>query len=224
MENKRVIDRINQLIKLESTGRPIELARKLNISERTVYNLIKKLKEEYEAPIIFTNCKDEFKNFVKKNGDDLLLREFSIPPYSFPPVRINALKTNLENFETSPNCFQKYIEKKHEYRVVVIFNNIFVCKINSQDSELTKEDWRVHDDANVKWELSTLPTKLKKKIIEFKNRININWCSFDFIYGIDGEYYFLEANRPGASYWLELFIGLEIGKEIVLSIKKENIL
>jgi protein associated with RNAse G/E len=174
-------------------------------------------------PMVFTNCLEEFNQFVLKHGNDLFLREFSIPPYSFPPVRVDANKLNFDFFSKSPNCFQKYIEKKHEFRVVVIFNSIYACKIDSQNSTLANEDWRVHDDAKVKWSLSELPVDLKNKIILFKDRLNLNWCSFDFIYGLDDEYYFLEANRPGASYWLELFVGLEVGKEIIMAIKNENL-
>ncbi|MBW6484440.1 MAG: hypothetical protein K0B10_15465 [Vicingaceae bacterium] len=167
---------------------------------------------------IFTNDKDQVRKSLPRN---LLIREFSTPPYSFPPIKINSGRSSFNNLENSPTTFQEYIEKKFEYRVVVLFDKIFACRIHSQDSILTKEDWRVHDDANVKWELTQLPKDVNKKMLMFKDKLNLNWCSFDLIETKSNQFYFLEANRPGAHYWLEMFVGLDITKEIALEISKK---
>jgi transcriptional antiterminator len=53
LSNKQKIERIDQLIRMETTGNPKELAVKLSISERTVYNLINKMISDFEAPIEF---------------------------------------------------------------------------------------------------------------------------------------------------------------------------
>ena len=50
-EEKKLIERLDQLIRLKNTGRPCELANKLNVSERTVYNLVSCVKNLFEAPI-----------------------------------------------------------------------------------------------------------------------------------------------------------------------------
>lgn len=169
---------------------------------------------------IFTNKKETAIDF-SKNNRNFLLREFCSPPYSFPPIRIeNVTDDFFLNLETSPCTFQKYIEKKYELRIVVLFDNIYPCKIYSQDSSLANDDWRVHDDKNVKWELTNIPTELENKIHILKEKLNLNWCSVDMIYSLDNNYYFLEVNRPGAHYWLDMFVGLDISKEIVDQIKK----
>jgi glutathione synthase/RimK-type ligase-like ATP-grasp enzyme len=97
---------------------------------------------------------------------------------------------------------------------------VFGCKIYSQDSELAKEDWRVHDDSNVKWELIKLPENINSKLINICKELNLTWCSVDLIFSINSEYYFLELNRLGAHYWLAPFIGLDITKEIIMEISK----
>jgi hypothetical protein len=52
-----LIERIDQLIRLRTTGNPLNLANKLNFSERQVYNIINKMKTVYNAPIEFDrNC------------------------------------------------------------------------------------------------------------------------------------------------------------------------
>lgn len=60
MTEKALIEYIDQLIRLESTGTPGELSYKLSVSERTVYSLIKRLKEDYGAPIEYCRGKNSY--------------------------------------------------------------------------------------------------------------------------------------------------------------------
>ncbi len=49
----RIIIRLNELIAAEQTGSPKELASKLDISIRSVYNYIAFMKKEMKAPIVY---------------------------------------------------------------------------------------------------------------------------------------------------------------------------
>jgi predicted transcriptional regulator len=49
----RIIIRLNELIANEQTGRPRDLASKLGITERSVYNYISFMKKEMKAPILY---------------------------------------------------------------------------------------------------------------------------------------------------------------------------
>jgi transcriptional antiterminator len=49
----RIIIRLNELIAAEQTGSPKELASKLDISIRSVYNYIAFMKKEMKAPISY---------------------------------------------------------------------------------------------------------------------------------------------------------------------------
>lgn len=169
-------------------------------------------------PTIFTNSKAKVLDFVKEHGPRILLREFCCPPYSFPPVEIEIDGNSLENIEASPCTFQKYIEKVYEFRVVILSGKIWACRIDSQSSELAKNDWRVHDDANVKWDIVNLPNDIEKSLLNIVKRMKLNWASADLILDTEGNYYILEINRPGAHYWLDLFVGLDIGEELVKTI------
>lgn len=51
----RIIIRLNELISNEQTGRPKELASKLGITERSVYNYIAFMKNEMKAPILYNS-------------------------------------------------------------------------------------------------------------------------------------------------------------------------
>lgn len=46
-----VLHKIHQLIKEQKTGRPEELAQKINLSERSVYNYLGYMRKELLAPI-----------------------------------------------------------------------------------------------------------------------------------------------------------------------------
>lgn len=49
----RIIIRLNELIAAEQTGSPKDLASKLDISIRSVYNYIAFMKKEMKAPIVY---------------------------------------------------------------------------------------------------------------------------------------------------------------------------
>ncbi len=58
--NIRVVIRIHEMISMESTGKPSDLAHLLNVSERTVYNYISFMKEELKAPINYSAVKESY--------------------------------------------------------------------------------------------------------------------------------------------------------------------
>lgn len=167
---------------------------------------------------IFTNSREEVLRFFDEAEGKIFLREFSTPPYSFPPIFIEKEAVEEKFIENSPCVFQEYIEKKYEYRVVTLFDKVWACRIDSQSSKLANYDWRVHDDKYVKWDIVPLPEHITAKLIEVRNSLGLVWSSMDMILSADDEYYILEMNRPGAHYWLDLFVGLDISKEIIQEI------
>src|SRR5690606_3171517 len=63
-------------------------------------------------PYILTNSKEDLVNFHKENkGGSVLFREFSTPPFSYAPIKVNVQDIKEELLKTSPCFFQKYIEK-----------------------------------------------------------------------------------------------------------------
>lgn len=46
-----ILHKIHKLIKEQKTGRPEELAQKINLSERSVYNYLGYMRKELQAPI-----------------------------------------------------------------------------------------------------------------------------------------------------------------------------
>lgn len=56
----RIIIKINELIHTERTGSPNDLANKLELSIRTVYNYLEFMKTELNAPIQYNNSKKSY--------------------------------------------------------------------------------------------------------------------------------------------------------------------
>lgn len=56
----RIIKKIHEKILNESTGTPEELSYTLDVSERTVFNYIKFMREELKAPIKYNRMKDTY--------------------------------------------------------------------------------------------------------------------------------------------------------------------
>jgi hypothetical protein len=56
----RIIIKINELIQRQLTGSPNDLASKLELSIRTVYNYLEFMKTELNAPIQYNNSKKSY--------------------------------------------------------------------------------------------------------------------------------------------------------------------
>ncbi len=54
-----LMQRIDELIRRKATGSPDSLSRKLNISRRNVFNIIKTMKH-LEAPIVFCRMRNSY--------------------------------------------------------------------------------------------------------------------------------------------------------------------
>ena len=75
LEQLRMLERLDQLIRMKATGTPKQLARRLDISERQVYRLIHEMKES-GFPIDY--CKERQSYYYSGKGKllfELILEE-----------------------------------------------------------------------------------------------------------------------------------------------------
>ena len=127
----------------------------------------------------------------------------------------DATPARLRTLANSPCVFQRYVDKEYDVRAVVIGRRVFACRIDSQASPAARIDWRVYDNARVRWDRMRLPRRVERALLALATRLGLTWASFDLVKGRDGSFYFLEVNRPGLSYWLKPFVGLDVPREIV---------
>ena len=127
-------------------------------------------------------------------------------------VRHEDLVQRKEEIRLAPCLFQEYVPKHVELRVTVIGDEIFAVAIHSQDSDLTKDDWRKYGEHwhKVRHEVFSLSEDVERSIREFMQRTGLAFGAFDFIVTPDGRTVFLEVNPSGQWLWLEKATGLPL--------------
>jgi len=114
----------------------------------------------------------------------------------------------------NPIVIQEYIEKDYEVRYVVVGEKHYVCKIESQKSEVANVDWRRYDIPNTPHIVIDPPAAVREKVCLLMNALDITYGALDFIVTKNDEWIFLEVNSMGQWLWIEDLTGLEISKGI----------
>lgn len=114
-----------------------------------------------------------------------------------------------------PVFSQEYIEKRYEYRVMIIGNRVLSCRIDSQASEATRVDWRHYDFENVAHLQVELPKEVQQKLHRFMRAIDLKYGALDLIETPDGDFVFLEVNPSGQWGWIADLAGLPIPEAVV---------
>jgi hypothetical protein len=132
--------------------------------------------------------------------------------YRLPLTTILPRGYALDSVTAAPNMFQPYIDKAFELRCVVIGEQIFCARIDSQASDVTRRDWRAGDWRGTDLEQSVyeLPDDIQVSILKLMARFGMNFASLDMIVTPAGEHVFLELNPNGQWLWLELDLGLPL--------------
>ena len=142
--------------------------------------------------------------------------------YIVPPDRIlyssimtkAEVKLKVNNIKQAPCIFQEYIDKDFELRITIVGQKVFPIKIQSQQNNASKFDWR-KDQINVDYEIFDLPVRIEQKLLNLHKRFEIFFGAYDFIVDPQGEYYFLEVNPAGQWLWMEEIVNLNISESIV---------
>jgi glutathione synthase/RimK-type ligase-like ATP-grasp enzyme len=114
---------------------------------------------------------------------------------------------SLESMTLAPTMLQPYVDKAFELRCVVIGEEIFCAKLDSQADEQTRVDWRGGDPEH---EVFKLPEEVEASIRRLMGRFELNFASLDMIVTPENEFVFLELNPNGQWLWLEYELGLPL--------------
>ena len=164
------------------------------------------------------------KKITKCMGDGLTIEFPDHKRYLLSTNVISDHQINLLPEYFFPSILQSYIDKFIELRIFFIDNQFFASAIFSQDSEMTKIDFRL----NVIYSLPcrmvpyTLPVSIKNKLKKLMKQIGLNTGSIDMIVSPDNEYYFLEVNPFGQYGWVADLCNYPIDKIIACFLKKKH--
>lgn len=121
---------------------------------------------------------------------------------------------NVSLVSSHPSLFQKYIDKEFEIRIISTDKTATGIAIYSQDSEISKVDYRRYDLENVRYNHIELPENVKNFCYGMLTHYGLHFGAFDFIYSKDRKYFFLELNPNGQWLWLEKQSGYNLTKEV----------
>ena len=185
-------------------------------------------------PTMVTNSKRDCVTFLSEQSE-LVVKSLSagkvIPkpeenpiPYNVMTMSVSAdvLNTATEReIQLCPHFFQRNVAKMYELRVFVVASSMFAFQINSQDSSLTRQDWR-----NGIQSLQFIPTDLEKdiskKIRRFMKHMDLFTASFDLIVDPQNVCWFLECNQDGQWAWLDQIVDGAIASSFAQALAIES--
>ena len=173
-------------------------------------------------PSIVSSSKQQIVKFIEEY-DDVILKPIDSRgvvldskwvPFFSEKINSKNLQKYIDSlkleFGGTAYYFQKYIEKKFEWRITVVGSELFPCRLNSQSHSQTVTDWRKADYNLIQHEACDVPNFVREFCFGFLATNNALFGAFDFIETSLGEYYFLECNFNGQWLWIEEITGLTI--------------
>jgi len=201
-------------------------------AENKIYQL--KLAKELDIAIpssLITTLKEQAQSFFNYHDMQCIVKpiktgfidDMEEPKVIFTNQIKKQHKRLLNAVQTCPTFFQNKIDKTADIRVTVVGKKFFVAKINSQEFETTKIDWRDENSVNLRYEKLQLPSDIKSKCIELMSILNLEFAAIDFVLDNNKQYIFLEVNPNGQWAWIEKRLSYNIsGALIDHLIKKGN--
>ncbi|MBN8880531.1 MAG: hypothetical protein J0I32_23510 [Sphingobacteriales bacterium] len=118
---------------------------------------------------------------------------------------------NLSPIFDTPAFLQERVSNAADIRVTIIGEVGYAVKILKEGDET---DWRKPEIVK-KYELTTLPENLMKRLFNLNKHLGLVYSAIDLILTPSGDYVFLEVNPVGEWVWLELELGICISEQIL---------
>jgi glutathione synthase/RimK-type ligase-like ATP-grasp enzyme len=130
--------------------------------------------------ILITNSKEAVRQFAKKNKQSgtVIKPLFSgriESSFSLQVIYTSELTEShlnlIDEFDLTPCIFQEKISKAYELRVTVVGREVFAARVNSQENENTKVDWRRERLAFVPY---SLPQEVSNRCVKLVQSLNLS--------------------------------------------------
>lgn len=118
-------------------------------------------------------------------------------------TKVTAGDVADERVANSAAIWQVPVPKAFEIRVTIFGDTCVAAKIDSQEEDSSRDDWRAGDPSLVKVTPYLLPTEVYNRCRQLMRDLGIVFGAFDFIVTPGGEYVFLEVNEGGQFLWVE---------------------
>jgi len=119
----------------------------------------------------------------------------------------------------APTMLQEYVEKVADWRVTVVDDRVFACRIDSQSNPEYEIDMRrgLHDPT-LAHELLPIPVADQLRCVELVRLLRLRFGAIDLAEGVDGALWFLEINPNGQWAWIEDRTGAPISDTLAAAL------
>ncbi|MFF5992892.1 ATP-grasp ribosomal peptide maturase [Prauserella flavalba] len=168
------------------------------------------------APTLVTNSPAAASRFAREHGPgDTICKSFG-PNTITEGGQLKIAYTRrldetdldeLDGVASTATQLQRWVDKTHEARVLVIGDRMFTIAITA-DSPAARVDWRA-DFAALRYQLVDTPPEVEKGLRRYMDTLGLAYAAVDFAIEKD-RFWFLESNSSGQYGWLESQTGAPI--------------
>ncbi len=119
----------------------------------------------------------------------------------------------LHGLVCCPVLFQERVPKRFDWRITTVGDRVFAARA-AADAQGSPVDWREEEDATARFVEADAPPAIAERLLHLTRESGIVYGAHDLIETAEGAFFFLETNPAGQWGWLELTIGLPIGRAI----------
>lgn len=145
---------------------------------------------------------------VVEHHDDSAL-QYGIFTRKLSIADLNRVKDKIPHM---PTLFQEFIEKAYELRITAVGPQIFSCRIDHHDNDITADDYRF--DTNKLMHRAWERPEIHAALLAYMDAFHLTFGCFDILITKAGEAVFLECNPNGQWLWVENMTGLPIAAAI----------
>jgi glutathione synthase/RimK-type ligase-like ATP-grasp enzyme len=121
---------------------------------------------------------------------------------------------NDEALSACPAIYQRLIDKRYDLRVTVVGDEVFACRIDSQQHAAARIDWRSAGYNALDIQRCDLEASVAKRCFALLRALNLEIAGIDLIVTPEGDTVFLEINAAGQWAWVQEATGLPIATSI----------
>jgi hypothetical protein len=165
-------------------------------------------------PTLVSNDPAEILAFVRRARTAVVFKTFNalVPTTIVTPEML----ADPDLLRWTPGIYQHYVPKAYELRATVIGRRIFTVKINSQETQRGRIDWREAQRrqrgraGDLTFEPAVLPAAVAERCLHLMRSLGLVYGAIDLIVTPEAEHVFLEVNPAGQFLWAESEAGLPL--------------
>lgn len=200
------------------------------IASQKIYQLQVAMGNGFNTPpFVLSNSKKDLLSFLhqqklviaKDIGDGVVpvIRETVSQKVIMTSPVDEAMIESTDEKQPFPVLLQKNIQKRYEYRIIVVGESMIAFRIDSNQHPIMNQDYR-RGGFMVTYEKVDLDLEFKQRLLSLHYKFNLFSGSYDFIEDTNNKFYFLEVNPAGVWAYIDQTCNGEISDLFVKEISK----